>query len=227
MPTNAFPALKSAVHYLRAQRVPIPADVIANLKELGVDPISADYSGALMEALHNYAEGRMGMVEARNDFRQTMTRSFSAALDAGYADGGGDPDNMTAAAIDWLYQREQDETQNILELFRTLKEQLAIDPPVDIGSWISDRSAGYVNTLQAVYSQGKVFGAGDKLLTFEGDDGAESCPDCQRMKGQTHPASWWIENDMIPGTPGTENYACHGYRCEHYLVDLAGNRFTQ
>jgi hypothetical protein len=140
--------LLTSRYYCRTHGIPLPDDLAAAIKStMDVTSLAADYSGALMEALHNYASGSMGMVEARNDFRQTMTRSFSAAFEAGYADGGGDPDHMTTAAIDWLYQREQDETQNILDLFRTLKEQMAIDPPVDIGAWISDRSAGYVGSL--------------------------------------------------------------------------------
>lgn len=223
---TVFPALRHAALWLKDNGYAVPDFAQAALKGLlDLTAAASQYSQDLMEALHNYNEGRMGMVEARNDFRQTMTASFMMAFDAGYEDGGGDPNNETSAAIDWLYNRQEQETQNILDLFFTLKQAKADDPTMDVGSWISDRSAGYAGTLNDVYSHGKVFGAGDRELTFDGDDGTESCPDCQRMKGQTHPASWWIENDMVPHQ-GNTNYECGGWRCQHGLVDNNGNWFT-
>lgn len=221
-----LPALRSALLHLRLQRVPIPQDLLANLKDLGISSVSADYSGMLMEALHNYADGSMGMVEARNDFIQSMANSFMDAFDAGIADGGGDPDNVAQAASIWLGDRQDQERQNILDLFRTLKEQMAIDPPVDIGSWISDRSGGYTSTLGDVYSMGKLYGAKNKLLTFGGDDGMESCESCQGLKGTTLPALEVIARDLFP-YQGNTNFVCGGWHCEHGWFDSDGNQFTQ
>jgi hypothetical protein len=218
--------LLTSRYYCQTHGIPIPDDLAAALKStLDVSGASAEYSRALMEALHNYASGSMGMVEARNDFIQSMAKNFADIFDTGYADGGGDPDNETGAASAWFGQREDAERQNILDLFRTLKEQMSSDPPVDIGAWISDRSAGYTASLNDVYSMGKVFGKQGEALTFDGDDGKESCTTCQRLKGETHPASWWIENDLVP-TQGNENFECGGWNCQHGLKDLDGNWVT-
>lgn len=62
----------------------------------------------------------------------------------------------------------------------------------------------------------------DEFLTFVGNDGAESCPECQAMRGQRKPASWWVVNNLIPGIPGTESYSCGGWQCQHVLVNDAG-----
>ena len=211
-------------YYCKTHGIALPTDLAAAIK-VDISSLSADYSSTLMEALHNYADGSMGMVEARNDFIQGMAENFAEAFDAGYADGGGDPDNMVVAASSWLGDREDQERQNILDLFRTLKDQMAIDPSVDIGSWISDRSGGYTGSMNDVYNMGVLFGKQGEALTFDGDDGKESCSTCQRLKGETHPASWWIENNLVP-TQGNENFECGGWNCQHGLVDMDGNWVT-
>ena len=218
--------LLSARSYCKIHNIPIPDDLTAALKStLDVSSASAEYSAALIEALHNYADGSMGMVEARNDFIQSMAGNFATIFDSGYADGGGDPDNETLAASTWFGNREDEERQHIVDLFFSLKEQMKIDPPVDIGAWISDRSAGYTASLNDVYNMGVVFGKQGEGLTFAGDDGKESCTTCQRLKGETHPASWWTENDLVP-YGGNENFECKGYNCQHGLQDADGNWVT-
>lgn len=62
----------------------------------------------------------------------------------------------------------------------------------------------------------------DEFLTFVGGDGAESCAECQSMKGRRQPAQWWIVNNLIPGIPGTPAYSCGGWQCHHILVNDAG-----
>ena len=218
--------LRTSRYYCKANGIPLPADIDAAIKDtLDLANASAQYSADLMEALHNYADGSMGMVDARNDFRQAMTEAFSSAFDAGYADGGGDPEHMTSAALDWLYARQQEETQNILDLFRTLKEQMSADPPVDIGAWISDRSGGYNQTLADIYSMGTIFGKGDEVLTFDGDDGDESCETCQQLKGTSMPASEVAAQDLFPYR-GNTNFECGGWHCRHGWKDANGNWVT-
>jgi hypothetical protein len=186
--------------------------------------ILSEYSGALMDALRNYTSGGMGMVEARNDFKQAMVAAFDMAFEAGYVDGGGDLPT-SAEAGSWLGEREDAEVQHIEDLFFTFKQWRQDNPDGDVGSWISDRSGGYTASLNDVYSMGEVFGAGEQPLTLDGDDGAESCETCQELKGQTHPASWWIENDLVP-YQGNTNYVCGCWGCRHGLKDKSGRWVT-
>jgi hypothetical protein len=231
---RSYPALRNAVRFLAIKGATIPADLERDLFDLGIrlavkstfdlTSASAGYSQSLIDALNNYNSGDMGMVEARNDYIQAMAKAFDLVFDAGYQDGGGILPADSAATA-WLSDREDAEMQNIKDLFFTLKQALKDNPTMDVGAWISDRSSGYMGTLNDIYSQAKVFGAGDQPLTFDGDDGKETCPDCQRMKGQTHPASWWIENNLVP-VQGNKNYRCGGWNCHHGLKDSDGNWFT-
>ena len=218
--------LRTARQYCNDHGITMPDDLTDALKStLDLSGIASEYSAAIIDAMQGFAFDDAHMVTSRNLFIKAMARSFAAAFDLGYEDGGGDPNNMDAAANDWFGAREDAERENIIELFRTLKAEMADDPTMDVGSWISDRSAGYVGSLNDVYSMGKVFGKAGEALTFDGDDGTESCPTCQKLKGETHPARWWVENDLIP-TQGNTNFECGGWRCQHGLKDAQGNWVT-
>jgi hypothetical protein len=62
-------------------------------------------------------------------------------------------------------------------------------------------------------------------LTFDGDDGAESCPTCTALKGQRHKASWWISHDYVPPTGSGLDCAAGGH-CMHELVTDDGEVVT-
>lgn len=86
------------------------------------------------------------------------------------------------------------------------------------------RADGYSQGLDILYNNVKVRSAGERILLFTGDDGMESCFDCQKYKGIKKPASWWVQNDAIPPN---RNFECKGYNCLHVLKDvLNGKIFT-
>jgi hypothetical protein len=85
------------------------------------------------------------------------------------------------------------------------------------------RADGYAQGLDMLYNNLKVRAAGNKLLLFTGDDGMESCFDCQKYKGLKKPASWWILNNAVPPN---RDFECKGYRCLHVLIDEKGHIFT-
>lgn len=57
----------------------------------------------------------------------------------------------------------------------------------------------------------------DQSMTFTGEDGLESCSDCQRLKGVTRPMWWWKATRQRPGVD-TDAFDCGGWRCQHYLT---------
>ena len=88
------------------------------------------------------------------------------------------------------------------------------------------RVDGYVATLEGVYTEGKLRGSKNKTLEFDGDDGEESCEDCQRLKGKRRTIKWILANNAIP-RPGNDYFECQGYKCQHYWVDTkTGERYT-
>lgn len=69
---------------------------------------------------------------------------------------------------------------------------------------------------------GKLAALGNIMLTYDGDDGAESCDDCQRYKGQRHRRNWWAERDLLRRF-GNDNFECGRWEpCQHSFRDDSG-----
>lgn len=80
----------------------------------------------------------------------------------------------------------------------------------------------WVESLQNFGEAGRLAALGNIPLTFDGDDGDESCDDCQRYKGQRHRRNWWAERGLLERN-GNENYECGRWEnCHHSFRDDSG-----
>lgn len=192
-------------------------------------PIRSAYKteigGAILEYL--YTEG-VAITRFRSAFKRAIADSFEFAFAQGYLDGGGDPEDREPSDQDWLAAKIDAEFGYVDMLFQQLKQFKADEEttPEDYDAEAERRAEGYAMTLDGVYSEGKIRGAKNMMLTFGGTDGQESCPDCQRLVGQRHRASWWVRRNLIPGQPGNASFECHGYNCRHILYNDKGEVFT-
>lgn len=161
--------------------------------------------------------------------KRAMDNAFNSAFSQGIADGGGDYANdPDPADVEWLVAKMAGERGYIDSLFvqiKSLKEEAKTDPTAIEGE-AERRAEGYAKTLDGVYSEGKIRASKNTMLTFGGTDGAESCPECQKLKGKRHSAQWWIKRNYIPAQPGNEAFSCRGYNCKHILFDDRGNIWT-
>jgi hypothetical protein len=229
---NSLPGLGSALRYLRLQRVPIPADLAANLKALGVKDageypsIRQTYHNNVYFAVFGYlADATSARITSfKSEMNQAMIEALPQTADTAWLDADADLP-LSDDAEELLTSFQAGELANIGQLFVTLKAWKA-EGGQDAHAEATARADGYAAGLDALYNQIKVLAAGNQMLIFDGEDGAESCPTCQDLKGQRHRASWWIAHDLIPYR-GNPNLKCGGWRCEHYLVDKDGNQFTQ
>jgi hypothetical protein len=89
---------------------------------------------------------------------------------------------------------------------------------------LAERVALWVQALEQLGNQGRAASLGNPMLTMVGDDGEESCQDCQEHKGQRMRMKTWQKRGLVPGVIGNSNYECGGWRCQHYLADKDGNR---
>lgn len=71
-------------------------------------------------------------------------------------------------------------------------------------------------TLDEFYYAGIESADANGMYIFTGEDGDESCADCQRLKDVKHRMKWWVANELRPGVD-TDNFACGGWRCQHVL----------
>lgn len=181
----------------------------------GFDGIRNTYWAIIYDAVYDYLTGDKPVRTFKNAMKRGMVEAFGAAVDKGYEESGGELpiDEDTLA---WLNEQVDAESGYIDDLFSRLKQEWdGLDPINEAFA----RADGYAKTLDAIYVEAKMRGAKEATAEFVGDDGAESCEDCQKMKGKKHKLSYIIANNLIP-RPGNDNYKCKGYHCEHYWVNV-------
>lgn len=205
---------------------------MSNIIELSIGDyagIRNEYRSTLYSEIATYLSGSGSVAKYKNAVRLAVNAAFTEASDMGYVDGGGtlptDKDTN-----DWLNGRVAAEFANVDALFTQLAA-LRKDPEFE-KSEASDiamtRADGYTATLDGIYNESKVRGAGNLMLTFGGEDGHTKgfpCRTCAKAKGQRHRASWWIKRGLIP-YPGNSNFDCGAWQCKHFLYTDAGDLFT-
>jgi hypothetical protein len=228
--TDLAQSIRAALDWCEAEGAVIPLDIYLKARQLGVykasgdlPAVGAEYNDRIAEILIGYFEGGGSVAAPRNQFRQAAVEALGSAYDLGWTDGGG-AFPMDDEALSWLNTRIEQEMAYIGTLFEQAKE-LRKEEDFDFFAWITQHAASYARTLRELYNVGRVSAMKDKMVTFAGEDGAESCPDCQELKGKRHRISWFVARDFVP--PFGHGLECHpGRRCEHYLEDDQGNPVT-
>jgi hypothetical protein len=181
------------------------------------------YQDAIYTAVSDYLSSNDRITSYKSAMAQKVAEVFILAAEFGYIEGGGElpfDDN----ASDWIAAEQASELANVDSLFVSLK-MLRDGGGFDANAEGEARAAGYADTLDGIYNKAVLFGMKNKMLTFDGDDGEESCATCQMLKGQRHRASWWIAYDYVPPKGAGLDCAAGGH-CQHYLVDDDGNAVT-
>ena len=192
------------------------------LKAADLGAINAAYHDAITQAVIDYFEGG-GVAASRNEFKRATTEAFGEAFEAGWIDGGGELP-FDGEALSWFNARLEQEFGFIEALFEEMKE-LRKDKEFDYFAWASARADGYTRTLTEVHNEAQVRVRDNVMVTFDGDDGKESCKDCKKLKGQRHKLSWFVSRGFVP--PHGANLECApGGHCEHYLRTDKGEIIT-
>ena len=177
----------------------------------GFDGIRNTYWAIIYDAVYDYLTGDKPVRTFKNAMKRGMVEAFGATVDKGYEDSGGELP-LDVDTLAWLNDQVANDSGYIDDLFSRLKQEWdGLDPINEAFA----RADGYAKTLDAIYAEAKMRGAKEATAEFVGDDGAESCEDCQKMKGKKHKLSYIIANNLIP-RPGNDNYKCKGYECEHF-----------
>jgi hypothetical protein len=222
-------SISRALAYLRQQGEEIPLDIQLKARQFGAMKAEGDlaavnkaYNDSILRAMIAFFEGGT-IAKSRNDFKRAMIQAFGDAFDLGFTEHGGIlpiPDED----IGWLEARLNQEAGYIDMLFQEAR-QLHKEEDFDFFSWATMHAGNYVNTLREIYNVGSLSAQKDRAVTFLGDDGAESCKDCQKLKGKRHKISWFVGRGFVP--PHGRGLECHpGRRCMHYLQDDDGKRVT-
>ena len=230
-------AIQKALQYLSDNGIPLPAELHLQLETKGylksfkrnsskqaesIEEANATYHDVITESLISYFEG--GSVgSSRNDFKQAVITAFSDTFDLGWIDGGQELP-LEEDELSWLEARINQEFGFIDMLFQEAKE-LRKEEDFDYFEWVTQRADSYTRMLAEVYNQAKLRAMDDKMVTFDGDDGEESCETCQSLKGKRHKISWFVKRNYVPPY-GIGLQCARGGHCQHHLYDDEGNEIT-
>jgi hypothetical protein len=152
-----------------------------------------------------------------------VVEDVPAAFERGYRDAGGEelePEDMA-----WINATQQQQVDFLTGTFDWLKELRDNDTATEDA--VQARVDDWVAGLTGIYAEGKLRGKDNIMLTFDGDDGQESCKECQRLKGQRHNAKWWIKRDLVRRN-GNDNYTCGRWEpCQHGFYTDDGELYAQ
>lgn len=187
------------------------------------DVVRADFGNRLKDAFDSYAStGASGRRSAGNDARAAVAEDVPAAFYRGYHDAGGEDTEQDDD--DWLTHEQARQLAFMKDALASLKEQADAETLTEDG--ITSRVENWQSTLDGIYAEGKLRGAVNVMLTYDGDDGEESCDDCQRYKGQRHSAKWWLKRDLVRRN-GNDNYACGRWKpCQHHFYSDDGELYA-
>jgi hypothetical protein len=183
--------------------------------------IRGEYWANLYDAVWEYMTTKKTVATFQNVAKNAMGDSFPSTGDLAWTDGGGtlpldeDADLFVAAA----QAAELGYIEKTADRLRLLKKSKEFDATHEAFA-VAD---GYAKTLDRLYASIKTMAAGSKMLTFVGDDGANTCSDCAKYKNKRHRAKWWVEHNAIPPN---RDFECGGYKCNHVLVDDNGNLWS-
>jgi hypothetical protein len=187
----------------------------------GFDGIRNTYWAIVYDAVYDYLTSNQPVTSFRNAMKKGMVDAFVQAAELGYEDAGGELP-MDSETLAWLGDAQSSELGNIDNLFSRLKQEWdGLDPINEAFA----RADNYSKTLDAIYTQFKMWGDKNQMLEWVLGATEVHCDTCAELSGQKHKATWYLSHDYIPRKPGA-SMDCNGYNCDCSLIDKDGNEVT-
>ena len=169
----------------------------------------ANYDSRLTEMAEDFTDGAFTRPTYRRGHKNLLQEMAELAFREAWLEGGGDPDDVESTDLELMADWLDAQTAHVNAFSDWLAETR------QMGDAIDDRVRDWVSSLRNLGEQVKARAMGDPQLKYDGDDGAESCDECQEYKGQTHRLSWW-EARGLTARNGNENYGCKRFdNCHH------------
>ncbi len=183
-----------------------------------INEVLRSYSDTLTRWVVDAANGTLRASGIAAKFRKFLIESGQAAYIEGMREGGVknpeiDGDDQVAIN-EWIISQTP-------HLYKFADDAVAVSKLK--GSKRTAARAAMLDRVriwtQALESLGQLAVAntkGNPMLTFEGDDGEESCDECQKYKGMRKRKSWWEKRGLLMRN-GNENYGCRRFdNCHHF-----------
>lgn len=183
-----------------------------------INEVTREYNDTLIRWVVDAANGNMTAGAMATAWRPLLIEDARAVYIEGMREGGiKDPeaemDDTDESAIgDWILSQTP-------HIYPFADDAVAVsklngDEKSAARTVMLGRVDNWVMALESLGRSGTAKAKGDPMMTFGGEDGNESCAECQRYKGQRHKRSWWESRGLL-GRPN-ENFGCGRYdNCQH------------
>ena len=199
---------------------------MARLIELfSINEVVRSYQDTLERYVVDAANGNMTASTIMGKMRDLILSSSEEVYIEGLREGGvKDPeldDEDKRTIRDWVLEQVQH-----IESFAdacVAVSKLQGDDKTSARNTMLDRVELWVTSIRNLGNLATLNAKGDPYLTYDGDDGQESCVDCQKYKGQRHKKSWWEKRSLLDRP--NQNYECGRYEnCHHHFFDDDGEQ---
>lgn len=189
------------------------------------------YHNAVYNAVQDYLTSDNHITAYKADFQEAIGIAYDVTAGIAWKDGNGSMSEaaaIVALLAAWI-EKEQGHAADLFERLRVLRTSFRDEATAEsqmIAIREADaRAAGYSRSLDYFYALIKLTALKDEELQFGGMSGNESCPECTKLYGTWHKASWYIARGYVP--PRGENLSCaEGGHCEHVLTNRKGELVT-
>lgn len=213
---GALKLMTAALAAQLAEATPLPG----GLEDYAVT--RADFVNRLGDAFLAYVSTTRGAAD-KNEARRALVADIPAAFLRGYKDAGAEEVETSDSA--WLAAQITTQLAWLDKTFADLKVVRQNDSAK--ATDLRNRAEVWGVTLDGIYAEGKLRGATNVMLTYDGDDGEESCAECQRYKGKRHSAKWWVKRDLVRRN-GNEHYTCGRWKnCHHHFYLDDGTLYAE
>ncbi len=174
------------------------------------DVVRADFVNRLTDAFLIFAStGGASSRASRNAAARAVAEDVPAAFYAGYKDAGGDDTEDEDES--WLTAEQGRQLAFMTDALAAVRGAGDVSTEDAIGARVEMWAA----TLDGIFSEGKLRGSKNMMCYFDGDDGDESCSDCQDLKaGPPRSVKYILAHELVP-KPGNENFECGCWKCKH------------
>jgi len=178
------------------------------LRHLSVNEVVREYQNTLENLVTDAGNGLFN--RRRSSFVQQMQTAIidngQSVYVEGLKEGGREPPEIEQAdreAIDSWILSQTDNTGAFADDAMAVAK-LEGDERTEARNAMLTRVRQWVESLAQLGRLAELNSSGDNMyLTYNGEDGEESCRQCQKYKGQRHKKSWWESRGLL-GRNGNE-----------------------
>lgn len=180
-----------------------------------VNEVLREYRDLLENFVVDAANGNISAASIARQMRKAVIDFAEEAYAEGLREQGEETSDEDDKAIrDWILSQ----TPHIYDFADSAVSvsDLSGDAKTDARNAMLDRVDEWVESLDRLSQVAQVNAEGDPFLTFDGDDGKDSCAECQKYQGQRHRKSWWEKKDLLMRP--NQIFGCGRFdNCQHHF----------